>query len=118
LYYLVVALDPTADSGYGAGVIFEYNTSSWLPCANTYASQLRAGMRAKVFEGQKANRLRSQPNRNGSVVGSLPAGKPFDILGGPGCADGWVWWNVRAPNGKIGWTAEGDQTERWLTRVQ
>jgi hypothetical protein len=76
-------------------------------------------MVAKVIEGQKSNRLRSAPTRYGdNVIGSILAGQPFDILDGPHCADNWIWWYVRAPDGQKGWTAEGDRGERWLVPSQ
>ena len=114
-YYIVVVLNPGTDTGEDAGITIDYRIASWHPCPDTYASQFSPGMRAKVIEGQKANRLRSQPTTNGSnIIGSIPAGQPFDILDGPRCANNWVWWYVSAPNGKTGWTAEGDENERWL----
>ena len=116
-YTLIVVLDPQTEWGNFIGNQITYRLESWQPCPSSYASLLRAGMRAKVIEGQKANRLRAQPNSNGNIIGSIPAGQPFDVLDGPRCANNWVWWYVRAPDGKTGWTAEGDQSQRWLIPV-
>ena len=114
-YDLIVVLEPSAEAGSEAGDIIHFRIDSWQPCLEPYASRLRAGMHARVIEGQKANPLRSQPTTSGNnILGTIPAGQTLDILDGPGCAEGRVWWNVRAPDGNAGWMAEGDQNERWL----
>jgi hypothetical protein len=114
-YELIVVLDTKLNAGYEPGPHFAYSTTSWKPCPNTYASRLKPGIQARVIEGQSANRLRNQPTRSGNnQIGRIPAGEAFDILDGPRCADGWVWWYVKTWDGQRGWTAEGDQSERWL----
>lgn len=114
-YELVTVLDPTTDSGNFAGPSVYYTIEEWRPCPNTYSSRLKAGTQAQVLEGQKSNRLRSGPTRSvDNVIGLIPAGQTFDILDGPRCADGWVWWYVRTRDGQKGWTSEGDGNQRWL----
>lgn len=53
------------------------------------------------------NRLRASPSYYGTVIGSIPAGGVFSVIGGPNCASGLWWWQVNY-GGRIGWTAEGD----------
>lgn len=53
------------------------------------------------------NRLRSHPSFSGVVIGHIPAGGYFYVVGGPECTSGLRWWQV-SYNGMIGWTAEGD----------
>jgi hypothetical protein len=51
------------------------------------------------------------------VIGEIPGGASFTIVGGPQCgAEGWLWWQVNY-NGTIGWTAEGDTTTYWLEPI-
>jgi hypothetical protein len=59
------------------------------------------------------NVLRSAPGTQATgadsvVIGSIPGGGVFSVLGGPSCGtDGRWWWYVNY-NGAIGWTAEGE----------
>jgi hypothetical protein len=117
-YNLAVVLDPNTEAGNFAGPSIYYTVEEWRPCPNTYASLLQRGQRAQVIPGQKSNRLRSGPTRTAdNITGLIPDGQPFDILDGPRCADGWIWWYVRTGDGQTGWTAEGDGNQRWLEPV-
>jgi hypothetical protein len=53
------------------------------------------------------NRVRNSPSFYGYVVGQIPAGGSFAVIGGPQCDAGLLWWQVNY-NGLIGWSAEGD----------
>lgn len=59
------------------------------------------------------NRIRSYPGFGGAVLGQMPAGAPFAVIGGPICQSGILWWQVNY-GGLIGWTAEGDGFTYWL----
>lgn len=65
-----------------------------------------------------SNRLRVAPGLAASLVGSLPSGTVVDLIAGPVCADGLIWWQVVVSGGPqyrlAGWTAEGSATEKWL----
>ena len=65
-----------------------------------------------------SNRLRAAPGLAASLVGSLPSGSVVDLIAGPLCADGLIWWQVVVSGGPqnrlAGWTAEGSATEKWL----
>jgi len=42
----------------------------------------------------------------------MEPGTALAIVDGPICADGWLWWQVQAEGGEIGWVAEGgDETD-------
>lgn len=61
------------------------------------------------------NIVREAPGRNSTKIGLIQPGEEVEILDGPACADGWVWWQVRSlGTGLTGWTAEGDENNRWL----
>ena len=51
--------------------------------------------------------MRAQPGRSGAEVTRLDPGTDITIVGGPACADGWWWWEVRTGSGAAGWVAEG-----------
>jgi hypothetical protein len=94
----------------------ESTTESWEACPNTYLSRLQVGDHAYVaYDPNLANRVRVQPNLNGRIRGFIQPGDSMEILDGPECAEGWVWWYVRAANSNLtGWTCEGDRDHYWL----
>jgi hypothetical protein len=60
------------------------------------------------------NRLRSQPSFQSRVLGYIPAGGTFSVIGGPQCVYGTNFWQVTY-NGLTGWTAEGNGSNTyWL----
>lgn len=87
-----VALEPHEDV-----VVFD--------CPGALAPRLMTGGRAVVLPGTP-NRIRAAPSTGGTVIGQIPSGETFDVLGGPECADGIVWWRV-SYGSVTGWTAEG-----------
>ena len=61
------------------------------------------------------NRVRARPSNRATVVGRLPPGETMEILDGPVCANGWLWWYVQGLEQELrGWTAEGDGSNQWL----
>jgi eukaryotic-like serine/threonine-protein kinase len=91
----------------------------WQPCPGTIPSQLHVGMRASVsFHPPKSNNVRRQPNDHAAITGNIDPGEQMDILDGPSCQGGYVWWKIRSlSSGLAGWTAEGDQSNYWLLPV-
>jgi len=85
-------------------------TSGW--------SRLQAGGQARVMGdvGSSPLRVRSEPEMGNNIITMLPAGKVVDVLEGPVCADGLVFWKVHSAiiPGGTGWIAEGNRTEYWL----
>lgn len=92
----------------------------WEACPGIYPSRLRVGDVAYVStEPPLPNRVRTQPNKNGIVIGFLQPGELMDILEGPSCSNEWIWWRVRSQeSGMTGWTAEGDSEDYWLVPVK
>ena len=79
-----------------------------------YPSQCNQSGRLAVGNGGRVssypslpNRVRGYPSYYGSVLGYIPAGGSFAVVGGPQCQSGLLWWQVDY-NGLIGWTAEGN----------
>lgn len=68
--------------------------------------RLEIGGRGRVTPGLP-NRIRTLPSTSGEQIGEIPAGSVFDVLAGPECAEGFLWWNI-AFGGLVGWTAEGN----------
>lgn len=75
-------------------------------------TRVTTGIQARVTPGAP-NNLRSEPLSTASVVGQIPPGGIFEIMAGPACDDGIIWWQVNF-DGVIGWTAEGQGGEFWI----
>jgi len=61
-------------------------------------------------------RMRTGPGLNNSEIRQLESGTRFDIIDGPRCVDGYVWWEIRH-NNRTGWIAEGTASESWIVRT-
>lgn len=93
----------------------------WSPCEDvTFLTRLTNGMRAKVSEEPAiANRVRIEPDNESLIVGYIQPGELVEIIAGPVCANGWIWWNVIGLiQGTTGWTSEGNGSEYWLIPVR
>ena len=86
-------------------------------CDNDFVSRLAVGINARVNEFPPyANRVRVKPEKDADILGYIEPGEAIEILDGPSCSTDWVWWKVKSvETGLIGWTAEGEGTEYWLT---
>ncbi len=85
-------------------------------CPGSPPTRLRVGIVGKVEEGGVNNRLRDAPStQDGAIIGLLPPGSTFQIIGGPTCdtTEFLRWWQVIA-GGQTGWTAEGKGEEYYL----
>ena len=59
-------------------------------------------------EGQGLN-LRKKPSASAKLIANVKEGSELTVLTGPQEAEGYVWWKLRAANGKQGWAAS-----QWL----
>ncbi|MCC7209733.1 MAG: toll/interleukin-1 receptor domain-containing protein [Anaerolineae bacterium] len=88
-------------------------------CSNAPAPRLVVGQRGRVTPGLD-NLVNDRPARiaSGAVeVVRMSAGTEFDVLDGPVCADGLIWWQI-LHSGYYGWTAEGEGGQYWLEPVE
>lgn len=81
-------------------------------CMGVRPSSLVVGGQGRVTPGLP-NKMRSAPGTAAAEVGSIPGEAIFAVVGGPRCADGYLWWQV-SYNGVTGWTAAGSSTEDWV----
>jgi hypothetical protein len=51
--------------------------------------------------------FRQQPSTNAPLIIVLDPGTVLEVIGGPQEADGYVWWQLRAQDGREGWSAAG-----------
>ncbi|MBW4438107.1 MAG: hypothetical protein KME04_13275 [Pleurocapsa minor GSE-CHR-MK-17-07R] len=70
---------------------------------------------AVTYADGVARTLRAAPDQQAQPIQSLIAGVAFDIIGGPVCADGFNFWQVRLlVTGQVGWIAEGRPGNYWF----
>ncbi len=85
-------------------------------CQGSYPTQFRLGDFAEVNPSPPIpNRVRVEPNLHSKIVGEIGPYTRIQLIEGPVCTDGWVWWKIKVENsGLTGWTAEGDGENYWL----
>ncbi|MEP7293752.1 MAG: SH3 domain-containing protein, partial [Chloroflexota bacterium] len=71
-------------------------------CQGAPPARLEIGGFGRVTPGAP-NRLRAQASTSGAILGNMPAGSIFGVIGGPTCGEGYTWWQVNF-NGIVGWT--------------
>ena len=94
--------------------------SAWDACPGfDYLSQLRVGMQAQVaLEPPLPNRVREEPSTSATITGYIDPGGQMEILEGPACEEGWIWWRVKELDSELtGWTAEGDTDSYWVIPI-
>jgi hypothetical protein len=89
-------------------------------CDADYGTRLAKGGKAMVkLEPPLPNRLRSEPDRRAKILGQIEPGEMINLIDGPVCYNGWIWWYVQSrQSGLRGWTSEGDRDAYWLSPVE
>jgi hypothetical protein len=107
-----VTVQPSPFSGYTSTGIANV---PWDACPGSYQSHLRVGDKAMVsLNPPLPNNVRDQAGASGKFLFAIQPGETVDIVEGPGCTSGWVWWLIKTKDGRSGWTAEGDGKDYWL----
>lgn len=84
-------------------------------CPNSIETHLSVGITAQVTDGPP-NNVRDNPSTSGQLLGEIPGGEEITILAGPTCESVYTWWMIEY-RGLVGWTAEGNRTERWIEPI-
>jgi streptogramin lyase len=89
-------------------------------CDARYPTRLEKGGRAVVnLDPPVPNRVRSEPHARAEVIGQIEPGEMINLVDGPICNNGWVWWYIQSrKSGLTGWTSEGDRNEYWLSPLE
>ncbi|MEO8607841.1 MAG: SH3 domain-containing protein [Chloroflexota bacterium] len=85
------------------------------PSPDDLVPQLAVDIWARVGSGLTHN-VRETASTQAAIVAQVPDGDIFRVIGGPICAESFVWWQVDYA-GTQGWMAEGDPKtgQYWLT---
>ncbi len=112
-----IQLTPSLTPTYAPENYWRYGSPTpFTACPGTLPSRLWAGGYAYVIpDPPLANRVRDGAGTSFRQIGTIEPGWGMQILEGPVCADGLVWWKVRSFNEDLtGWTAEQDGKSYWL----
>ena len=102
-----------AGGGNPGGIVSSVPTAR--PCDGAPLPTLRVGGRGQVTPGLP-NKLRAGPHISDTVIGAMPSGATFSVIGGPICQGGLRWWQITY-NGLNAWTADGQGTQYWLEPI-
>lgn len=85
-------------------------------CPGAPATQLKLGERAYTSaQTSTPNRVRSDPGTSTNILGLIQPRQVVEIVEGPRCVQGYVWWKVHLLGSTLtGWTAEGQSSDYWL----
>lgn len=76
-------------------------------CSSLLPSRLTAGSTARILSNLN---LRSEPLIGDNIIGVNLTGRTLKLLDGPVCVphegSAYLWWQVEAPDGQTGWSAE------------
>jgi len=78
-------------------------------------TRLTTAIQARVAAGPPNNQ-RSAPGIDAPFLGDIPGGGIVNVVAGPECTDGLVWWQVDY-DGRVGWTVEGRDGTYWLETI-
>ncbi len=101
LRYDLLTISDQGPSGSQAGNV---------ACIGAPPSRLKVGDKVVVLKDDPTPlRVRAAAGMKGAIVAQVKPGAEFMIVGGPICADNYVWWAVQSTDGTTsGWAAEGD----------
>ncbi len=91
--------------------------TSWKACEDTPLSRLHVGDYAFVsYDPFISHRVRTRPSLSiSSILGLIAPGEVIEILGGPECFAGAVWWEVSSLRKVLqGWAQEGEEGVYWF----
>jgi uncharacterized protein YfaS (alpha-2-macroglobulin family) len=82
-----------------------------IECLGAPDPQVKVGDVVKVTrEDPRPLNIRQEPNLDARAIAQVLPEETMQIIGGPFCEGGYLWWKVRLDNGITGWAAEGDQS--------
>jgi Tol biopolymer transport system component len=94
--------------------------ATWKLCPGALDSRLDTGRHAQVaMTPPNPNNVRESPGKQGKIIGQIQPGEKIEILSGPICENGMMWWSIHSlSSGLQGYTLEGDQKSYWLEPVK
>jgi len=88
-------------------------------CPDAMPTRMRVGIGGRVTYGDPRKvRVRVAPSSSAAVFRLLQLGKEFQVIGGPECADGFVWWEIEFDNYSGFWVGEGENENYHIEPIE
>lgn len=88
-------------------------TPTPVVCPDAPPARLQLNQQASVISRNGIN-MRDAPSTQGNIVLNVSFGDSVTIIGGPECAESYLWWQVRLADNREGWMAEGTTAQYFL----
>ncbi len=86
-----------------------------LECLGAPDPQVKVGDVVIVTrEDARPLNVRAEPDLAATVITQALPDETLQVIGGPFCEGGYLWWNVRLNNDLTGWAAEGDPSHYYF----
>ncbi len=82
-------------------------------CAGAMNTRLNSGVQGRVRADGLPVNVRADATTASARLAQIDPGNTFAVIGGPECAQNYVWWQVRAGD-VTGWVAEGANGVYWI----
>ncbi|MDX2139193.1 MAG: serine/threonine protein kinase [Chloroflexota bacterium] len=80
-----------------------------INCPGVPPSRVGPGMSARVSRtDDRLLNVRRDPGIGATRIAQLRPGTTFEVIDGPVCEDNYTWFQIIAPDGRMGWVAEGE----------
>jgi len=90
-----------------------------IQCLNAPAPRMAVGDLGMVStDDPRPLRVRDLPNLQGEILDEIEPGMTFEVIGGPLCADGYIWWHIQVGGDLIGWSAEGTNANYFIETLE
>lgn len=84
-------------------------------CPKAPAPRVEVGQRARVTYGDPRRLIvRVLPTTSSAILRHLELGEEFLVIGGPVCADNYIWWQIEFGEYSGYWVAEGEEGNYYI----
>lgn len=104
---------PTFTPAQAAATVPAATLEGRAVCTGAMNTRLRTGAQGRVRADGLPVNVRAQATTASQRVTQLNPDETFAVIGGPECAQNYVWWQVRAGD-VTGWIAEGANGVYWI----
>lgn len=104
---LVLPLEPTKETMISPT---QHATGEAPFCPQAPEPRMIVGQKGRVAYGDPSRvRVRVGPTTSAAILRLISPGKEFLVIGGPVCADGYIWWQIEFDQYSGYWVAEGEE---------
>jgi uncharacterized protein YgiM (DUF1202 family) len=101
---------------FGTSIVDQMNEAAANPSMVSLLA-LNDAVTVTLSDPRGSLRLRNGAGLSFRIISMLPNGTRLTVVDGPRESDSLTWWQVRTPEGNVGWAAEIVESERALTKT-